>query len=148
MINTPLFETKNCLLTEIDYEIDVERDSQLSQDLRYARNLNRGITKPLSKSEVKKIYEKLEKSMEEGSSAIHFAIREKGNPQLVGFTRFNWILWNHSVAAIIIAVGDAHCRGKIESELIAQMVNYAFNELNLFRVDCYISQYECELEKA
>ncbi len=148
MINTPLFETKNCLLTEIDYETDPERDSLLSQDLRYARYLNRAIPKPLSKSEIKKIYEKLEKSVEDGSSTIHFAIRERKNPQLVGFARFNWILWNHAVAAITIAIGEPSCRGKIEAELIAHLLNYAFRELNLYRVDCYISQYESELEKA
>ncbi len=148
MINSPLFETKSCILTEIDYDLDPERDSILSQDLRYARYLSPGLIKPLSKSEIKKIYEKIEKSSEEKKSVFHFAVRVKRNNLLIGFVRIHWISWNNATAALKVAIGDSDYLGKVEGELISIMAEYAFKELNLYRLDCYVSEYEQGMEQA
>ncbi len=148
MINSKLFETKSCLLTEIDFDLDPERDSILSQDLRYARYLSPGLIKPLSKSEIKKIYEKIEKSSDERRSLFHFAVRIKETNLLVGFVRIHWISWNNGVAALKVAIGDSDYLGKIEGELISKMCEYAFKELNLYRLDCHVPEYEQELEQA
>jgi len=147
MINYPLFETTNCLLTEIDYDNDPEIDSQFTQDLRYARYWSTGLIKPFSKNEMKKNYEKLEKKMEEGRNRFHFAVRMKTDMRLIGFVGFNWVYWNDHCGDLRVAIGDGDYLGKVELELIQKLSYYGFHELNLHRIECYVSQYETEMEK-
>lgn len=147
MINYPLFETTSCLLTEIDYDNDPEIDSQFTQDLRYARYWSAGLIKPLSKNEMKKNYEKLEKKMEESRNRIHFAVRIKTDMRLIGFVGFDWIYWNDHCGDLMIAIGDGNYLGKVELELIQKLTYYGFHELNLHRIESYVSQFETEMEK-
>jgi len=146
MMKYPLFETENCLFTEIDYEKDLEADFNLTQDLRYARYWCKGIIKPLSKNEMKKTYEKLEKKAEESRNKFHFAVRTKTDLQLIGYVRFDWVFWNDQCGEIKVAIGHPDYLGKVELELIEKLTYYGFHELNLYRIDCYISQFEKELE--
>ena len=146
MMKYPLFETENCLLTEIDYEKDLETDSLYTQDLRYARYWCKGIIKPLSKNEMKKTYEKLEKKADESRNKFHFAVRTKADFQLIGYVRFDWVFWNDQCGEIKVAIGHPEYLGRVEKELIEKLTYYGFHELNLHRIDCYISQFEEELE--
>lgn len=147
MMNHPLFETANCILTEIDYESDPEIDSLYTQDLRYARYWCKGVTKPLSKNEMKKSYEKLEKKMDESKNKFHFAVRTKSELKLIGFVEFDWIYWNDHCGDIVVAIGNSDYLGKVEYELIEKLNYYGFHELNLHRIACYVSQFENHLEE-
>ncbi len=147
MINHPLFETSQCLLTEIDYDNDPEIESQFTQDLRFARYWSNSLIKPLSKNEMKKKYEKLEKKMEDHRNQFHFAVRMKKDLRFIGFVGFDWIYWNDHCGDLIIAIGDEDYLGKVEFELISNLTYYGFHELNLHRIECYISQFEGDLEK-
>ncbi|HSM24375.1 MAG TPA: GNAT family protein [Anaerolineaceae bacterium] len=146
MINDKLFETEEYYLSEIDFEKDPEVDSNYSINLRYARYWCDGFVKPLSKTEFKKKYEKIEKKINEGKRMVHFAIRAKVDHHLIGFVKIN-ILWNHAVGWMVISIGDPALYGKAERQLIPLVLNYAFRELNLYRLEVDLPEYEEHLGK-
>ena len=146
MINDRLFESKDFFLTAIDFEKDTEFDSNYSLNLRYARYWSDSFVKPFSKNEFKKKYEKIEKKVEESGNVVHFAIRAREDNHLIGFVRI-WILWNHGVGWLITAIGDPQFYGKAERQIIPLVLNYAFSELNLFRLETDLPEYETELEE-
>ena len=101
-----LYESGDIILTEMDYEEDAEIDAQYTFNLMYARHWFDEIVRPLSNSELKKLYEKIEKQIDERGEMIHFAVRNRYTQKLLGFLRFNWINWNNAVGSIVVAIGD------------------------------------------
>jgi RimJ/RimL family protein N-acetyltransferase len=149
MINSPLFETENYCLTEINFETDPLIDSQFTQDLRYARYWSgEGVVRPFSKNEMKKTYEKLEKKIEEKKNKFHFAVRSRSDSSLIGYARFDYVYWNDRCGEIKIAIGHPDYLGKAELELVEKLSYYGFRELDLYRIDCHASQFEVELISA
>lgn len=144
MINDKLFETEDYYLSEIDFEKDPEVDSNYSLNLRYARYWCDGFPKPLSKNEFKKKYEKIEKKIDESRNMVHFAVRDKVDHRLVGFVRIN-ILWNHAVGWTMVSIGDSKLHSKAERQIIPLVLHFAFRELNLFRLEVDVPEYEEQL---
>ncbi|PKO13250.1 MAG: hypothetical protein CVU39_19755 [Chloroflexi bacterium HGW-Chloroflexi-10] len=142
MINEKLFETEDYLLTEIDFEKDPEVDARYTLDLRYAKYWCDGFTRPLSKNEMKKRYEKIEKKVDESGSVMHFAIRQKQDEKLIGYLRFEWVLWTNGVGWLKIAIADEEQTEKVLEQLVPLALNYSFLELNLFRVEMDVPAYE------
>ncbi len=141
MIDGRLFETENYYLSAIDYEKDPEIDSQYSLNLRYARYWSDGFPKPLSKHEFKKKYEKVEKRVEETGRVIHFTIRTKADHLLIGFVRIN-VMWNHAVGWMVIAIGNQDHTEKAPRELMPLILKYSFHELNLFRLEVDVPEFD------
>lgn len=141
-----LFETTDYRLTEIDIENDSKVDSILTQDLNYARLWNKGLIKPLSDFQLSKLYEKIEKKVDAGRM-IHFAVREKAGNQLIGFVQFNRILWNHGVARLTIGIGDEQHLETALPQLLVLCLEYAFLELNLYRVEMNVPAYDLILSR-
>ena len=83
----------------------------------------------------------------ESRNRIHFAVRMKTDMRLIGFVGFDWIYWNDHCGDLLIAIGDGNYLGKVELELIQKLSYYGFHELNLHRIECYVSQFEFEMEK-
>jgi RimJ/RimL family protein N-acetyltransferase len=144
MINDKLFESDDFTLTAIDFEKDPEVDSSYSLNLRYARYWCDSFTKPLSKNEFKKKYEKIEKKVDETRSVVHFAIRTKVDHQLIGFLRIH-LLWNHAVGWLVLSIGNPEYYAKAERQIIPLILKYAFNELNLFRLEVDLPEFEAEI---
>ena len=142
-----LFETQDYQLTEIDIENDPKVDSVLTHNLNYARLWSQGLIKPLSDFQLSKIYEKIEKKVDAGH-VIHFAVREKAGGQLIGFIQFNQILWNHGVARLKIGVGDEHHLESALSQLLSLCLEYAFHELNMYRLKIDVPAYDVNLSQA
>lgn len=130
-----LYESGDIILTEIDFEEDAEIDAQYTFNLLYARHWFDEIVRPLSKSEIKKLYEKIEKEIDERGEMIHFTVRNRNTQKLLGFLRFNWINWNNAVGSIIIAIGESETYEHLEMQIISLACQYAFSELNLFRIE-------------
>lgn len=110
-----LYESENIVLTEMNFELDAEINAYYSFDLCYARHWNEEIVRPLSKSELKKLYEKIEKETDGRGELIHLAVRNKDNQKLLGFLELKWISWNNIVGSIIIAIGDREASHDIEN---------------------------------
>ena len=53
----------------------------------------------------------------------------------MGFLELKWISWNNIVGSIIIAIGDREASHDIENQIISLACQYAFSELNLFRIE-------------
>lgn len=145
MIEDKLFESQDYLLTAINFEKDPEIDSEYSLNLRYARYWCDSFIKPLSKNEIKKKYEKIEKKMND-SHLIHFAVRTKEDQHLIGFVRM-YMLWNHAAGWVVVAIGDSKFYGKAERQIIPLILRYAFYELNLFRIEVEVPEFESEIGK-
>jgi RimJ/RimL family protein N-acetyltransferase len=143
MINDKLFESQDFILTAIDFDKDPEIDSLYSLNLRYARYWCDSLIKPLSKNEMKKKYEKIEKKVDEGGRVVHFAIRTKTDLHLIGYMRIN-ILWSLGAGWLVTAIGDPEHYGKAEEQIIPLALNYAFRELNLYRIEFDLPEYEGE----
>jgi RimJ/RimL family protein N-acetyltransferase len=155
-MDKPLLEGRLIRLTPIEVEKDAEVEAQWTHDAEYGRMLSAELVRPLSAEHLKKKYEDLEKKMEEAGDRFYFAIRlrEGDVPEgetsettasasrLVGFTELTWVSWNHGAAYLMLGIGDPDDRGKgYGSEALALMLNYAFEELNLFRLTAVIPEY-------
>ena len=124
-----LYKSGDIILTEMDFEEDAEIDAQYTFNLMYARHWFDEIVRPLSGSELKKLYEKIEKQIDERGEMIHFAVRNRYTQKLLGFLRFNWINWNNAVGSIIVAIGDPVSNENLEKQIISLACHYAFSEL-------------------
>lgn len=144
MINDKLFESQDFLLSAIDYEKDPDVDLAYSLNLRYAKYWCNSFIKPLSKNEFKKKYEKIEKKVDEAKNVVHFAIRTKPTQHLIGYLRI-WMLWSQGVGALVVAIGDPEYYAKAEKQIIPLALNFAFKELNLYRVEYDLPEYEGEI---
>ena len=155
-INKSLLDGRLICLTPIEVEKDAEVESKWTHDPEYLRLLGVDVVRPLSPVHLKKKYEDLEKKMAESGDQFYFAIRlqagdaaESENTgtavsvrRLVGFTELTWVSWNHQAAFLRLGIGDPDDRGKgYGSEALALMLNYAFQELNLFRLTAVIPEY-------
>lgn len=147
-MDTPLFQSENFLLTAIDMDNDPEIDAKYTQDLYYARFWCREILRPLSTENIKKAYEILEKRCVEHGDSFHFAIRSKKEQKLIGFFRFSWIGWSNGVAGLRLGIGDPEWRGNCEVELLDVASRYAFDELNLYRIETEVPAYDLIMQKS
>jgi RimJ/RimL family protein N-acetyltransferase len=69
-------------------------------------------------------------------------IRPLANDDLLGYIELDGILWNQSTSWISIALGDAEHRGQgFGSEALALALRFAFDELNLRRVQLTVFSY-------
>jgi len=61
---------------------------------------------------------------------------------LIGFATIRWIEWTHGSGWVHLGIGDPQdWRKGIGSEVLDLLLQYAFNELNLYRLTATIPQY-------
>lgn len=150
-----LLDGRLICLAPIDVERDAEIEAKWTHDPEYLRMLSAELARPLSPAHIKKKYEKIEKKMEESGDRFYFAVRlcagdtpeseqaEKTESfgRLVGFTELTWVSWNHGAAYMKLGIGDPDDRGKgYGSEALVLMLNYAFQELNLYRLTAIVPE--------
>ena len=147
-LNISLFEGQLVYLGAIHLEADAPVEAGWSLDSEYLRMLGEDLVKPLSPAEVKKRYREIEKEVDEKGNQFYFTIRrsaqgEKENPgQLLGFARLNRVEWNHRIATLSLGIGDPRERKKgYGSEALNLVLRYAFKELNLFRLNARIPEF-------
>lgn len=72
---------------------------------------------------------------------FRFAIRPLDSEEFLGICAIEDIVWSHRVAWVSIALGP-HYQGKgFGKETMQLLVNYAFNELNLHRLQLTVFSY-------
>lgn len=72
---------------------------------------------------------------------FEFAVRPIGDEKLIGVSELS-ILWVHQVAWLGIGIGEPEYRGKgYGTDAIQLTVNYAFRELNMYRVSLNVYSY-------
>ena len=147
-MNPSLFEGRLVRLTSVDPDKDAEIERKWTHDLEYLHMFADQIAMPLSIFQIKKRYEKLEKEMEESGRQFHFAVRAKAaagheSPdRLVGFVNLSWIEWSHGSGRLSLGIGSPQDRRRgYGTEALQLIMRYAFHELNLFRVEVAVPEY-------
>lgn len=68
-------------------------------------------------------------------NAVYFHIRSLAEDQLIGFIVLHSIEWNNGCGTVSLGIGRPEWRGKgYGTEALRLVLNYAFYELNLYRV--------------
>lgn len=75
-------------------------------------------------------------------STVRFAIRLQKTNELIGFIELDGILWTHRSSWVSIFIGDENQRGNgYGKEAMNLMIQFAFNELNLHRIQLTVFAY-------
>ena len=76
------------------------------------------------------------------TDAFLFAVRSLDSDELIGYVELDGILWTHRVSGVSIAIGEAKHRGQGYGHEVMQLVlRFAFDELNLHRVQLTVFSY-------
>jgi RimJ/RimL family protein N-acetyltransferase len=138
-----IFESRELRLTPLQIEQDAPVMAQWSQDLEIARRLRSDRpARPLSVSEARKVFEAWLKEVETSNRNTLFALRPQEDDRLVGFLRIMGILWLHGTANFDLLLGNEEDRMRYADEVLVLGLNYAFEELNLFRVSAQVPEYD------
>lgn len=136
---TSLFEGKLVRLTAMEADKDAEIEARWTQDLDFMHLVSSRVARPCSPQQVKKNHAEDEKNQQE---ILHFAIRLIADERLVGFLRFHHIEWNHGIAWIKMGIASPADRGHgYGSEALQLAARYAFDELNMRRLQIHIPSY-------
>ena len=138
MIETSLFESEHLRLSSVDVDKDAPIEALWTYDLNYARHIDRSLARPHTLFEMKRYYQTLQKGQEK-NELVHFAVRSRADDRLVGFWRLDGIEWANGVAQLQMAIGDAQQRD-YEAELLMLALRYAFDELNLYRLQAWVPE--------
>lgn len=137
-----LFEGKLICLTPLDPEREAEVVSQWTHDAEYMRSISAAVARPLSAEQVKKEFEKIEKSMGEDKNQIYFSLRSKEDERLLGFARIYNVVWTSGIGMVQLGIGHPQDRRRgFGSEALGLLMRYAFGELNLVRLTALVPEY-------
>lgn len=79
---------------------------------------------------------------DKATDAFLFAIRTLDGDTPIGYVELDGILWTHRVGGVSIAIGEAKHRGQgYGYEVMRLMLRFAFDELNLHRVQLTVFSY-------
>lgn len=146
MINSQLFEGKTIFLTAVDAEKDAAIESGWTHQIYYAWEVRDRNPKPMNVQEVTKRMKDIQKEAEETKSKFYFAIRRKEGNELLGFLLFPWIQWSNNCGAIRLFLGDSNLYAIIGKEALWMGLVYAFMELNLFRIEAVVPEFNGKAE--
>jgi RimJ/RimL family protein N-acetyltransferase len=110
---------------------DAELFAQWSNDPHYLRNLDTDYARPFS---VEQMAARHGRPSTDNTSLL-FHLRTLADDRLIGFAAFFSIEWNNGSATIAMGIGDPEYRSKgYGSDALHLLLNYAFCELNLYRI--------------
>ncbi|MBC1422200.1 GNAT family N-acetyltransferase [Listeria seeligeri] len=126
-----LFESNRIQLRSLSEE-DAVSFSKWSEDGEYLRGLDTDFAKPRNTE----FFKNQIQSFEDSTDMIQFGIYVPQNQLLIGFISLHSIEWNNQIASMAIGIGEAEYRKNgYGSEAIQLLLNYAFHELNLHKVE-------------
>jgi len=109
-LDKQLFEGQLVCLAAINHQQDAQVESRWTLDAEYQRMLGADLVRPLSPAQVNKVYDEIEKEIEEKGNQYYFTIRrsskegDKEPDQLLGFASLTHIEWSHGTASISLAI--------------------------------------------
>ncbi len=100
---------------------------------------------PSSRSQQQRWFERIESDRE----TIRLAVQDEQEGRLIGYTGFWHIHWRDRRAEHALVVGDARYQGRgIGREIIMTCARYAFEEMDLHRLDASILETNAASRKA
>lgn len=135
-----IFRGKLVRLTAEDPKIMAQHYSRWSVDTKFLRLMDSDPARPYS---IKALQEWLEKELEKDQpDEVYFMIRSLKDDRLLGDVGLDGIQWNHGDTFMGIGLDNRDDWGKgYGSDALQLILNYAFNELNLFRVSLNVFEY-------
>ncbi len=141
-IQTQLLEAQDIRFGPIDHEAHPAIESRWTHDAEFMRLMDFSPARPLSPAMVKKQYESIEKKMDEAKNLFYFTVRDRADDRLIGKAMIEWINWSNGNGWLWLGIGEADCRGKgYGSQALGLLLQFAFAELNLFRVSAALAEY-------
>ena len=102
------------------------------------RRLDADIAAPKTEKQAAEFVEELQKS----GTGFAFAIRPVDREDVIGLCALEGILWSQQVTWLAIGIGEAAQRGQgYGEETMRLLVRFAFDELNLRRVQLTVFSY-------
>lgn len=109
---------------------DAEIAVRWTEDAEYQRQMDTDYARPSTTHEQAEML-----TSRRSPNSVNFALRMLEDDRLIGFVVIHSIEWNNQSGTLSIGIGDPEYRGKgLGGEALRLILNYAFNELNLFRV--------------
>ncbi len=109
---------------------DFDEISDWYTDADFMRRMDTAPARPLSGEDLERTYRNLDRNTE-----FYFHVRSSDDDRLLGFVTLYNIEWTNQIAQLAIAIGDPSDRGQgYGTETLNLMLNYGFNELNLYKV--------------
>jgi len=141
----PLYIGKMLRLTPLVAEKDAPAAAAWTDQPAIASRLREGPANPMTVFEVRKIFEGWVKESEENGRDFVFAYRPQSDDRLLGFLRMAHVQWVHGAGLISLTIGDPADWNTYAREALEMALNYAFDELNLFRVTMRVGSDEAEV---
>ena len=137
MISNNLWTGKRVRLTGVE-KADAKTFSRWHNDAGYLRLIDAQMARPRSEDDILKSFEEWEKD----PNTVAFAVRPLDSEEMVVLVMLEDILFQHGVAWLGMGMGDRNLWGQgYGSEAMALTLKYAFDELNLHRVQASIFEY-------
>lgn len=109
---------------------DADTAARWTEDGEYQRQMDTDFARPSSAQEQSEML-----NSRKSPNSVNFALRTLEGDRLIGFVAIHSIEWNNQCGTLSIGIGEADYRGKgLGAEALELILNYAFNELNLYRV--------------
>jgi len=141
-IQKQLYVGTSICLGPIDHEKDPAVISQWTHDPEYLRLVDTTPAYPKSIGQIKKMLEALEKEIDESKNLYYFTIRNKEEDRLLGFAAIRWIEWAHGTGWVRLGIGNSQDRRNgYGTQTLDLLLEYAFSELNLYRLGAEIPEY-------
>jgi RimJ/RimL family protein N-acetyltransferase len=139
-MNNQLFQGARIRLAPFDPERDAEIESQWTHDANFMRLMYAEPMRPLSPNAVRKKYQAVEKDAR--ANQFQLMIHARADDRLIGLAQLWRIEWNNGTGRILLGIADENDRGRgYGTEALSLLLNYAFNELNLYRVSASAAEY-------
>ncbi len=136
------FEHRHICLGPYDPDQDAPVESRWSHNPAYQQAFGVDFAYPRTVAQIKKQVEELEKEADETRSLFLFTVRARSDDRLLGFARLDWLEWSHGSARLSLGIGDPGERGRgFGTEALDLVLQYAFEELNLFRLSALVPEY-------
>lgn len=121
---------------------DTELLANWSNDDDYMRMLDDDAVRPLSPAHFSYV-------TNPSASDHYFHLRTVADNSLIGFVVLFDIKWSNQSAELAIGIGNSEYRGKgYGSDALRLILNYAFDELNLHRVELKVMDYNMDAIRA
>jgi len=135
-----LFEGKLVRLAAPDVDRDVATESEWTHNANFMRLMYAEPMHPLSPNAMRKKREA--EAQDPRRNQFFYSIRALADDRMIGLARLGRIEWNNGTSRILLGIADENDRGRgYGSDALNLLLNFAFNELNLYRVNASTAEY-------
>lgn len=128
---------KNIKLTAVG-DKDLQAVEKWFNDVYFLRFYDMVPAVPMGTGKVKSVIQ----YYDESESKFLFAIRDGETDKIIGLAGFDDVLWSNSTATIFVGIGEAAYLGRgLGEESMRLLLDFGFNELNLFRIQLNVISY-------